>query len=525
MVTFFAVGMTFFAVPPLVDTLRGSFSLSNLAIGLLMGAIAVPAIVLSIPFGVAIDRWPPRAAGLAGLAAMLAGSVVFAAAPGYGWLLTGRLVFGAGALLLNLLLARLISVAFAGRELALAMGLFTGAYPAAMIVLFSLHPWLHAHLGWRAEMGLLAALVLVAIPLHAVAVPRSLPAGEETQRPAGAGALPAPLFALGLSWMLYFVGFAAVTTFGPEWAGGGAGGLMTTSVITWVAMFGTPLSGAVIDRSGRPQVWCAAGVGLMAVTLALMAARSLPAVAAMAALGVVASITPPAIYSLPGRLVPVGRVGFAFGFITALSNLGTVLGPALAGVTAVHRASAPSAYSRTHESNRANAAENVTKLARARIAATKCPFGLAGGWKKSPTIAPTWLAIVGQNQMRPDTAVAAKAAKPSRVITLMGRVARSAMTRRSLRRAARQIVAGSGKGSSAGASAAARKTFTTSTASAQLRHPLRWLRSSSGQEPVASAARTAGSRSHCVDFIASPLVCPSAQGPSRVSAAPGAPWP
>jgi MFS family permease len=51
----------------------------------------------------------------------------------------------------------------------------------------------------------------------------------------------------------------------------------------------------------------------------------------MAALGVVASVTPPAFYSLPGRLMPAERVGFAFGFITALSNLGTVLGPALAG--------------------------------------------------------------------------------------------------------------------------------------------------------------------------------------------------
>jgi MFS family permease len=69
----------------------------------------------------------------------------------------------------------------------------------------------------------------------------------------------------------------------------------------------------------------------MAATLALMAARSLPTLVAMVALGVVASVVPPAFYSLPGRLVPPERVGFAFGFITALSNLGTVLGPALAG--------------------------------------------------------------------------------------------------------------------------------------------------------------------------------------------------
>ena len=51
----------------------------------------------------------------------------------------------------------------------------------------------------------------------------------------------------------------------------------------------------------------------------------------MAVAGVVAGVVPPAVYALPARLVAAERVGFAFGLITALSNLGTVLGPAFAG--------------------------------------------------------------------------------------------------------------------------------------------------------------------------------------------------
>ncbi len=331
MLSFFAVGLTFFAVPPLVGNLRADFALSNLQIGLLMGAIAAPAIVLSVPLGAALDRWPPRAAGLWGLASMLAGSAAFAVAPSYGWLLAGRLVFGAGALLMNLLLARMIAAAFAGREVALAMGLFTGTYAASMIVLFSVHTALARSLGWRAEMGLLAALVLVAIPLHAAVMPVRLPPAEGAVGPGGVRALPGPLVALGFGWMLYFVPFGAVATFAPEWAGGGASGLLVTSVITWVALFGTPLAGALIDRTGNPTAWCVAGLGVLAATLALMTAGALPAIAAMAAIGLVASAVPPAFYSLPPRLVPAGRVGLAFGFITALSNLGTVVGPAVAG--------------------------------------------------------------------------------------------------------------------------------------------------------------------------------------------------
>jgi len=317
--------------PPLIPTLRAVFALSNLSIGLLMGTIAVPTIFLSIPLGAALDRWPPRAAGLAGLAAMLVGAVVFATAPSFAWLLAGRLLFGVGGLLMNLLLARLVSVAFAGRELALAMGLFTGVYHASMIVLFSLHPWLEANVGWRGELVLLAALVVVAIPLHALTVPRDLPVAEGRPRPGNPRALPAALVALGVSWMLYFGGLAALLTFAPEWAGGGRSGLLVTSVITWIAMLGTPVAGAAIDRVGRAQVWGAASVGLMAATMALMATGVVPPIFAMGVLGVVAAVTPPAFYSLPARLVPPERVGLAFGFITALSNLGAVIGPALAG--------------------------------------------------------------------------------------------------------------------------------------------------------------------------------------------------
>jgi MFS family permease len=51
----------------------------------------------------------------------------------------------------------------------------------------------------------------------------------------------------------------------------------------------------------------------------------------MLAAGVAAALVPTAAYALPGRLVAPERVGFALGFITALSNLGTIAGPAAAG--------------------------------------------------------------------------------------------------------------------------------------------------------------------------------------------------
>jgi predicted MFS family arabinose efflux permease len=330
-VSFLSVGVTFFAVPPLIPELVARFNLSRLAIGVLMGAISVPAILFSIPLGAAIDRWPARAAGNVALGLMTVGAFLFAIAPGYGALLVGRILFGFGGLAVNLLLARLVTAAFAGRELALAMGIFNAVYPASMILMFSLHPSLQATLGWRGELTALAVMVVLAIPLHNLAVPRNLRGESSRELRAAQPWVSRELAALAASWMLFFAAYASIFTFAPEWAGGGAASLLTVTLIPWVSIFLGPLAGTVIDRIGGAARWVLAGQLILGATLVGMASRVLPPAPAMLLVGVTFAVVATATYALPGALVPAARVGFAFGFITAFSNLGNLAGPALTG--------------------------------------------------------------------------------------------------------------------------------------------------------------------------------------------------
>jgi len=83
--------------------------------------------------------------------------------------------------------------------------------------------------------------------------------------------------------------------------------------------------------NGRPAVWVFGGLVLLALTLGLMAIGAVSATAAMILVGLCAAAVPTATYAMPARIVPAARVGFAFGFITAFSNLGTVVGPPIAG--------------------------------------------------------------------------------------------------------------------------------------------------------------------------------------------------
>jgi MFS family permease len=262
---------------------------------------------------------------------MLLGSVLFALAPSYALLLVGRLVFGVGGLVINLLLARLVTSAFAGRELSLAMGVFNAVYPASMIVMFTFHPNLLATFGWRGELLVLAVVVLVAMPLHNVAVPRDLSGEAATGVRTRGSWVTLPLVALAVSWMLFFAAYAAAFTFAPEWAGSGSSALLVGSLIAWVAIFLSPLVGSLIDRTGRTARWLLGGQLLLAGVLAAMAAAVIAPIPAMLLVGATFAMVSTSTYSMPAELVPPDRIGFAFGFITAFSNLGNLWGPAMAG--------------------------------------------------------------------------------------------------------------------------------------------------------------------------------------------------
>jgi len=188
-------------------------------------------------------------------------------------------------------------------------------------------------LGWRGELGVLAALVVVAFPLHNFAVPKdnANEAPAENAQPGGKSTVGLPLIMLSAAWMLFFAAFASVPTFAPQWIGGGQAALTRVTLIMWVSLIFSPLLGAAIDRVGRPTAWVFSGLVLLTLTLGLMATESVGAGVAMVLVGLCAAAVPTATYALPAQIVPPARVGFAFGLITAFSNLGTVWGPAAAG--------------------------------------------------------------------------------------------------------------------------------------------------------------------------------------------------
>ena len=111
------------------DSLSAAFGLDNATIGLLIGVFMAPGLFLAMPAGILGRFTPDRVLASAGLAAMALGAMVSATATGPVVVALGRLLSGAGFLLVSVYLTKMVADWFEGREIATAMSIFVASLP------------------------------------------------------------------------------------------------------------------------------------------------------------------------------------------------------------------------------------------------------------------------------------------------------------------------------------------------------------------------------------------------------------
>jgi MFS family permease len=117
-------------------------------VGFLIGLYMLPGIVLSFPGGLLGQRFGDKRMVGVGLGLMVFGGLLTGFAESYAMLLAGRLLSGIGGVLLNVLMAKMVTDWFAGREIVLAMTIFVNSFPVGIgLALLSLG-WLSEHAGW-----------------------------------------------------------------------------------------------------------------------------------------------------------------------------------------------------------------------------------------------------------------------------------------------------------------------------------------------------------------------------------------
>jgi MFS family permease len=290
------------AVAPLLGS---EFGVSLADIGILIGLYFTPGVVLALPGGAIGRRFGDKTTVLGALILMLIGSLAMALSDSWTGQIAGRLVAGAGGVLLNVQMTKMVADWFAGREIGTAMAIFVNSWPAGIALSLLTLPLIGTAYGVSAVYFAVAALIGFGLVLLAAAYlqPANSLTGATTSARLDRNAAIA-VVAAGLIWGLYNVGLAIIFSFGPSmlvergWSIAAGGSII--SIVLWVTVLSVPLGGYLADRSGRPELILAGGCIVFAMLMVVLP-RSGAVILTVAALGLVCGLPAGPILSLPAR--------------------------------------------------------------------------------------------------------------------------------------------------------------------------------------------------------------------------------
>src|SRR3982074_359781 len=156
------------AVAPLLGT---AFGVSIADIGVLIGLYFAPGIALALPGGAIGRKFGDKATVLGALALMLAGSLAMALATSWSVQIGGRLVAGAGGVIVSVQVTKMLTDWFAGREIATAMAILVNSWPAGIAVSLLTLPLIGTRWGLSAVDLSVAAFIACATALLALGDP------------------------------------------------------------------------------------------------------------------------------------------------------------------------------------------------------------------------------------------------------------------------------------------------------------------------------------------------------------------
>lgn len=343
-----AMAFQFQSVAAVAPLLGRDLGVQLADIGLLIGLYLMPGIVLALPGGAIGQRFGDKRTVLLGLALMIAGGIVMAALPSWEAQIAGRLLAGVGGILLNVLMSKMVTDWFGGREMATAMAIFVNSWPAGIAVALVALPPIGAAYGVGTVFLATSALLALGFVLLALGYRPPATAATETATAAAGldGGTRTAVILAGLTWSLYNIGFAIIFSFGPSllaergWTVTAAGSM--ASLVLWLALVSVPLGGLLADRTGRPDIVLMGGC--LASAVLLMLAPRIEPLHLFVALGIVGGLPAGAIMSLPARVLGPATRAVGMGIFYTVFYVGMAVGPVIGGWISTYAGSASAAF-------------------------------------------------------------------------------------------------------------------------------------------------------------------------------------
>ena len=333
-----SMGFQFQSIASISPDLVAQLGLSFADLGTLIGFYFLPGIAPALPGG-ALGRFfgDRRAVGL-GLVLMAVGGLMTAVAWDFASLAAGRLLSGMGGVVLNVVMAKMVTDWFAGRrEIVLAMAIFVNSFPIGVgLATVSLGP-LTDVAGRSASLAATAALALAAL-LLLIAAYRKHP--NDGAGAAIAGAISSKEIALvclaGAIWGIFNGAFAVMFGFAPTFLARGGFSVaqagLVIAVATWMVAASVQVGGFMGQAWKRPAHLMAIGAVGWAGCLSLLASDAGVSGMALIGAGLLMGLPVGVIMAMPAQVLRPESRAIGMGLFYTWLYIGHGVMPPAAGL-------------------------------------------------------------------------------------------------------------------------------------------------------------------------------------------------
>ena len=333
-----AMGYQFQSVASVSSYLVADLGFTYVEIGTLIGLFLLPGIFLAIPSGLVTRAVSDRNLLMIGAATMIVGALIMAAAETPRMLYLGRFVTGVGGTIFNVILTKMVSDWFEGKEIVTALAGMLTAWPIGISLGLLSQGSIADAYGWSWAFVATAILAAVSLFLTWAFYRDALPAAAATSR--FRFALPLRQFVhvsvVSIGWALFNLALIIMVSFAPDVlvdAGYSPARARTVvSLAMWATLISVPLGGRVLEVFGWITTSIAVTLGLASLLMVGIAHGVAPEISCFA-FGLLAGIPAGALVALTSEALTPENRGPGLGIHYTGYYLGMTVGPALAGWT------------------------------------------------------------------------------------------------------------------------------------------------------------------------------------------------
>ena len=262
----FALGYQFQSAGSAAPFLVRDFGIDYAQVGVLVGVFILPGIVISLPSGFLGRQFGDKTVVVYGMALMVAGGSVATFGWSYPTILFGHALAGVGGAILIVLMSKMLTDWFAGKELFLGNAIFIVGWPAGIAAGQATQSRMAEVISWHTVFASSTALVALALVLMILFYHRPPDLAEPTADATGKLTWPEVRITClaGIIWMLLNGAYLVILSFGPLRLierGIPIGEANTlVSLMSWICIVMLPLGGYLATRYRVPNIIMTGGL-------------------------------------------------------------------------------------------------------------------------------------------------------------------------------------------------------------------------------------------------------------------------